>query len=161
MRQNITSVSFPVGVLVVCCAIAFGGCEMKPVVRVLAEEGQLGEEWLEIHPDPPLKVSRQVQRISIDVADVADWDMRLENASFVMPDGTPVKIDVELVATDGTRFTLDSVGLGPGLTFSRRPLETGSAGSRIPQDLEFSTVRLRSDAPLKAGKLEWICITNY
>jgi hypothetical protein len=161
MRRAFSSVASAVGTFALCCAVACVGCAMKPVVRVVADEVQLGGEWLEIRPDPPLEVSRQVQRISIDVPDVADWDMRPETASFVMPDGTAVKIDVELVATDGTRITLDSVGLGPGLTFSRRPAESGDAGSRISQDLEFSTIRLRSDTPLKAGRLEWICITNY
>lgn len=134
---------------------------MKPVVRSIAEEIHIDHEWSEIHPNPPLEVSRQIQRISIEVPDIADWDMRPEHASFVMPDGTPVKIDVELVAEDGTRYLLDSVGLGPGLTFSYLPPEPGDGGSRLPPDLKFSTMRVRSDTPLAGGRVTWICITNY
>lgn len=134
---------------------------MKPTVRTIAEEVQLDSEWREIRPDPPLKVSRQTQRVAIEVPDVADWDMRPESASFVMPDGTPLKVDVELVAADGTRFVLDSIGLGPGLTFSYLPPESQAMESRFPKDMEFTTLRLRSDPPLQGGSVSWICITNY
>lgn len=134
---------------------------MKPIVRSIAETIQIDTEWREIHPDPPLEVSRQIQRISIDVPSVADWDLRPESASFLMPDGTSIKVEVELIAADGGRFVLDSVGLGPGLTFSRLPPEAGDVGSRFPEDMKFTTVRVRSDKPLQGGRITWICITNY
>lgn len=134
---------------------------MRPAIRPIAEEIRIGQEWTEIHPEPPLEVSKQVQRVSIEVPDVADWDVRLDSGSFVTPDGTPVKIEVELIGADGTQFSLDSIGLGPGLTFSYLPADADQTGSRLPPSLKFKTVRLRSDTPLAAGRVSWICITNY
>ena len=133
---------------------------MRPDVRPIAEEIRIDREWSEIRPDPPLKVSEQVQSISIEV-DLAGWDMQPGEGLFVMPDGTPVRIDVELVAADGTRFALDSIGMGPGLTFSYLPPEIDARESSLPADKQFTTLRVRSDVPLEGGRVTWICITNY
>ena len=133
---------------------------MKPTLRPIAEKIHIDREWSEIHPQPPLEVSKQVQRVSIEVPDVADWDIRPADGSFVTPDGTPVKIEVELIAADGARFSLDSIGLGPGLTFSYLPAGAAPRGSRLPPSKKFKTVRLRSDMPIEAGRVSWICITN-
>ena len=134
---------------------------MKPTVRAIAEEVRIGTEWSEIHPEPPLEVSKQVQRVTIEVPDVADWDVRPDSGAFVTPDGTPIRIEVELIGADGARFSLDSLGLGPGLTFSYLPAGAEPQGSRLPPSMKFNTVRLRSDTPLEAGRVSWICITNY
>jgi len=134
---------------------------MKPSVRVIAERVHIDTGWSEIHPDPPLEVSKQVQRVSIEVPDVADWDVRPNDATFVRPDGTPIRIEVELIAADGTRFELASLGLGPGLTFSFLPPDTDASRSRLPPDMKFTALRMRSDAPFDGGRVSWICITNY
>jgi len=139
----------------------FAGCNVKPSVRQIANSIQINKEWTEIHPAPPLIVSEQVQSISIEVPNLPDWEIRPESASFVMPDGSAVKIEVELVATEGTRFTLNSVGLGPGLMFSRQPQAPNPTASRLPSGLAFTSVRLRSDQPIQGGQVTWICITNY
>jgi hypothetical protein len=135
-----------------------GGCNVKPTVRTIADSVQIDTEWTEIQPNPPLVVSKQVQSISIEVPDLTTWDIRPETASFVKPDGEAVKIDVELVASNGTRFSLESVALGPGLRFSSR---SQPSGPRLPQGLSFKTVRFRSDRPIQGGSVTWICITNY
>lgn len=143
------------------CFSILGGCNVKPTVRQITESVQIDKTWTEIHPNPPLVVSEQVQSISIEMPDVADWDIRPETASFVQPDGSAVKIEVELVSTTGTRFNLDSIGLGPGLQFSLRPQDSKSDSSRLPKDMLFKTVRFRSDQPIEGGPVTWICITNY
>ena len=134
---------------------------MKPDVRPIAEQVRIEPEWNEIRPDPPLRASKRVQSISIAVSDFAEWDMRSGEGLFVMPDGTPLKIDVELIADDGTSFTLDSIGMGPGLVFSYLPPEADASGSRLPQDKTFTKIRMRSDVPLEGGQVNWICVTNY
>ena len=149
------------GTVLLATFVLVGGCGMKPDVRPIAERVRIGAEWSEIRVEPPLEVRKQVQRVSIEVADVADWDMHPDRGTFVRPDGTPVKIEVELVAGDGTRFALDSIGLGPGLTFSHLPDDPDATGSRLPPDLRFPIVRVRSDAPFEGGAVSWICITNY
>lgn len=138
-----------------------GGCNVKPTVRQIAESIQIDKAWTEIHPSPPLVVSEQVQSISIEVPNLPAWDIRPETASFVKPDGEVVKIEVELVATGGSRFSLESVGLGPGLKFSPRPQSSAPDSSRLPRGMSFTTVRFRSDRPIQGGTVSWICITNY
>ncbi|EXI69852.1 MAG: hypothetical protein AW08_00345 [Candidatus Accumulibacter adjunctus] len=151
----------PTAAVFLSCLSFIVGCNVKPTVRQIAESIQIDKTWTEIHPSPPLVVSEQVQSISIKVPNLPDWDIRPETASFVQPDGTVVKIEVELVATGGTRFSLESVGLGPGLKFSPRPQSAAPDSSRLPQGMSFKTVRFRSDRPIQGGHVTWICITNY
>lgn len=144
-----------------CCIYIIAGCNVKPVVRQISDTIQINKDWMEIRPTPPLEVSEQVQRISVEVADLPNWQIRSENNSFVTPDGITVKIDVELVASDGSRYMLESLGLGPGLTFSYLPQEPSATASRLPENMKFTSVRFRSDRPINGGRVTWICITNY
>jgi len=149
--------------IAICLLVLFilSGCNVKPTVRQIATSIQIDKEWAEIHPTPPLVVSEQVQSISIGMPDLPNWEIRPESASFVMPGGAAIKVEVELVTADGTHFALDSVGLGPGLMFSRRSQDPSPAASRLPVGMAFTRVRLRSDQPIQAGPVTWICITNY
>ncbi len=141
--------------------LIFAGCNIKPTVRHIADSIQMDKEWTEIHPTPPLVVSEQVQSISIEMPNLPDWEIRPESASFVMPGGAEITVEVELVADDGTHFTLNSVGLGPGLMFSHRPQDPNPKAPQLPLGMAFTTVRMRSDKPIQGGRVMWICITNY
>jgi len=147
---------------ILCCLwLGSGGCEVRPIVRTIADDVHLDDAWTELHADPPLEVQRRIQTISIGIPNVADWGIRPDSASFVTPDGSTIKIDVELVAEDGRRFHLDSVGLGPGLTFTRVPEDMDGDEPSLPADARFPIVRVRSDTPLAGGPVQWICITNF
>jgi len=160
LRSSVEGTAIAAVVLTLLAGIGLGSCEMKPVVRPIADSIEIDREWTELRPDPPLHVSRQTQVISITVPDPARWTLRPATASFLMPDGTPIKIDVELIASDGARFVLDQVGVGTGLRFSRlRP--SADATSTLPGGAELTAVRIRSDVPLRGGPVEWICATNY
>lgn len=139
----------------------FVGCSMKPTMRQIADSIQLDKEWTEIEPKPPLVVSEQVQSVAIEMPSLPNWEIRPESASFIMPGGAPIKVEVELLAPDGKWLALDSVGLGQGLLFSRRPRDPSPSASRLPSGMKFTSVRLRSDQPLQGGRVMWICITNY
>ncbi|GAB4262277.1 MAG: hypothetical protein Kow0065_12940 [Methylomicrobium sp.] len=151
----------PVFSIVLFSLFMLMGCNVKPTVRQIADNLRIDPTWTELHPNPPLVVSEQVQSITLDVPNVSEWDIVPDAASFVRPDGEAIKIEVELVATDGTSFKLESVGLGPGLKFSARPQSEDPRASRLPSDMSFKTVRFRSDRPIQVGKVTWICITNY
>lgn len=153
--------TWPAWIPLLCSFALLGGCGMRPEVRPIADRIRIDGEWSEIRIDPPLEVHKKVQRVSIAVDDPADWDMRPDRGTFVRPDGTPLKIEIELVAGDGSRFALDSIGLGPGLTFSRLPGEDGGSGSRLPPEETFPILRVRADPPFEGGEVSWICITNY
>jgi hypothetical protein len=139
-----------------------GGCGVKPTVRQIAESIEIDKEWTELRPTPPLVVSEQIQSISIEVPDPPAWDMHPESRSFTTPSGESVTIEVELIAADGRVFSLESIGLGTGLMFSRRP-EQGAKpdASRLPPNMTFTAVRLRASRPITGGPVSWICITNY
>lgn len=148
-------------VIYIFCVLNLMGCNVKPTVRQIADSVQINNEWIEIRPIPPLEVSEQVQRISVEMPDTTNWDIRPETGSFVMPTGAEVKIEVELIAIDGSRFMLQSVGISSGLTFSYLPKELSPTASRLPQNMKFASVRFRSNQPIQGGSVNWICITNY
>lgn len=160
-RRNSRTGVMGAALTLLLCLLALGGCGMKPDIRTVADNLRIGPDWTELRPDPPLEVRERIQRIAIEVPGAAEWDIRPDTASFVTPAGQTVKVEVELVAADVSRFTLDSVGIGPGLTFSHLPADPDPTGSRLPPDRRFPTVRLRSDRPLEAARVSWICITNY
>lgn len=147
----------------ICLFVLFilAGCIIKPTVRQIADSIQMDKEWTAIHPTPPLVVSEQVQSISIEMPNLPDWEIRPESASFVMPGGTEIKVEVELVADDGTHFTLNAVALGPGLLFSHQPQDPSPTASRRPLGMAFTTVCLRSDKPIQGDRVMRICMTNY
>ncbi|PIE83153.1 MAG: hypothetical protein CSA09_03560 [Candidatus Contendobacter odensis] len=135
---------------------------MIPSKYQIANSIKINQEWVEIHPDPPLVVSKQIQNISIEVPDLPKWDIRPESVSFIMPDGKAIKIEVELITQDGKTFKLEEIGLGPGLMFSNKPdITADSTASRLPQGMVFTTVRIRADRTLQGGQVLWICLTNY
>lgn len=152
----------PLAAISLCIMLLnLGACEVKPTVRTIAADVRLDGEWTVIEPQPPLEVSERVQQISIGMDNAVDWGIRPEQAAFVMPDGSLINIEVELEAEDGRRFLLDTVSVGPGLSFSYLPEDVTPSQSRLPPEARFTTVRIRSDKALDAGPVEWICYTNF
>ncbi len=132
------------------------GCELSnPVIETLASDIQLDTVWLTLPIDPPLRPRRATQRISIDVADVASWDVSAATSTFTTPAGATLEIDVRLVAADGRAFALTELGLGPGLTFAY-----GGKGS-LPDDVDYVELRARASASWRGGAVRWIDLTNY
>lgn len=127
-------------------------------------------EWLEIHPDPPLKVSRNEQRIDIHVEDTftpytpndgswgETWGMRFSDGAIIIP-------EVQLVDENGNVYELESPSFvhkdarrgdaSGGMAFraSLRP----PTGLDLPQDRVYRTVRIRCDRSLRCSRIVWSC----
>src|SRR5438045_5362539 len=64
----------------------------------------VSSDWLEIAPKKPLKVERQIQMIVLDL----DKSIKLErDGTLVLPDGSTVTPEVQLVGDDGKTYELN------------------------------------------------------
>jgi hypothetical protein len=114
----------------------------------------LSDEWLEIVPDKPLRPERIVQEIIIYVdkpvtKDRDFWDL-------VLPDGSRVTPEVELVDEDGNiyKLTLPSAVENPN---SIEAFQRGFGLRGLPKDKVYRTVRIKSAKPVKVLKIVWRC----
>ena len=107
-------------------------------------------EWLEIAPKSPLRVERQRQMIALDL-DKSIHDQR-EGSGLVLPDGSIVRPQVELVGSDGKTYELNM----PSFFLA----DTGEtlayfSGEKLPEDKTYIKVRIRSERPVSCNRIFW------
>jgi hypothetical protein len=143
-----------------------------PKERQVCGEMTVGNEWVEIKPQPPLKASKRTQDLNLYVADkhTAYWnkdDSTDDSDAMLSPDGSLIKPEVQLMDEYGTVYKLHSVSF-----FGTEPGGTGLDGgmgfskdfdqyldSNFPQDRAYTTIRIRSAKPIHISKIVWECRT--
>lgn len=144
-------------VFVACGAIGFlglVGCiyyNEHTIRQNLAKNIEISPEWTDIPIDPPVTPIRMSQHIFIYV-DGMSATIDRNGVYMKLKDGSDVKPQIEMVDESGTVYPMDSWSLlnsDPGVAF-RNELDDEIAGKR------FKTLRIRSDIPFKASKLEWM-----
>lgn len=107
-------------------------------------------QWLEIAPESPLRVERQRHMIALDL----DKSIHTEQggSGLVLPDGSIVRPQVELVGKDGKTYELNV----PSLFLSN----TGEilayfSKDDLPNDKTYIKVRIRSDRPVPCNRIFW------
>ena len=121
--------------------------------RQLAGATTISVNWLEITPKEPLRADRVVQEVVLYVDKPVTHPR--DSWELILPDGSKVKPEVQLVDNDGrvyelnepTRFTK------PG---SSEAFQSGFS-ARLPNDKTFRTVRLRSNGAFGVSKIVWRC----
>lgn len=116
----------------------------------LAGTTTTGSQWLEIVPKSPLRVERQRHMIALDLD--RSINAEREGSGLVLPDGSIVRPQVELVGQDGTIYELNK----PSFFLSN----TGEilayfSGSDLPSDKAYIKVRIRSDRPVRCNRIFW------
>jgi hypothetical protein len=115
----------------------------------------LSPQWTEFVPVKPLRQAKQFQEIVLDVdaseglvADNLHTDrMQLSNGAVLHP-------QIQIVDSQGNVFNAE---------VNRYPVpslyQNGISGqfSRLPQDLTFAKVRVRSDSPVHLSRIVWHC----
>src|SRR6266478_7291487 len=112
----------------------------------------LGNEWLEVVPQRPLKCERYVTEVVI-------WFAREYTTcgccpgGIKFPDGTTVTPQVQLVSEDNELFELTEAGLSDtGMSLGKRDVNRDPA---LPRNKSFVKVRIRSDKPIECRQIVW------
>lgn len=135
------------------------GCDVKkPIVTTVAEKTSLQPGWQAFDAHPPLEPLRRTQRVSVEVDAIADWNVDNAAGVFTAPDGTRLRLAVQLVGDNNSFVDLAALGLGPGLTFAYVPK---SQIDRLPNDITYIQIRIKSNTAWEGGALQWIDLTNY
>lgn len=135
---------------------ALAGCgaygETGPSPRDLSGELVLGPQWTELEANPPLVVQRTVDELvlhhSTDLT-LTRAPSEAHNTVFCPILGEMLRLDVELVGSDGSVEALAAGGISPG-QLGMRPRD-----ERVLAEREVTRVRLRANRPLEVSRLEW------
>lgn len=148
------------GVLLV--TLAGAGCRIlteparPPVRQKVAERIAVGPEWVEIVPDRPLEATSRSHMLGLRVADASGWaDERRE--SIRLRDGAAMRIEVELVETDGSVTRLYPNGFSDLVEFGKRADDRSRPDTAaFRTGSKFAKVRLRSDKAVDIRELLWM-----
>jgi hypothetical protein len=131
------------------------------VNRTIAEDVKVNSEWIELTPSSSMKIKRQYQAIGL-VIDGARTPSK--SSGLFLKDGTPINPEVQISDTAGNWYELK--GGSYGVSTYDSGTETWDADIadfkpndwKLPADIEFKTLRIRSDHPFTCKKVIW---TNY
>jgi len=123
----------------------------------LAGQIVISSEWTEIVPKKPFQVDRQIQMIVLDL----DKSINLQRDGFglILPDGSVVTPEVELIDLEGKAYPLDSPSEHLGDNgFKYRQF---SSRNRLPDGKIFRSVRIRADKPVRCNRVFWRCYNMW
>ena len=116
----------------------------------LAGPTTINAQWLEITPKSPLRITRQRHLVALEL----DKSIRTGagDARLILPDGSIVRPQVELVSDDGKTYELNQPSL-----FAANTGETLAyfSGDDLPREKAYVRVRIRSDKPVRCNRMFW------
>lgn len=115
----------------------------------------LSSQWTEFIPGKPLRPLKQSQEIVLDV-DPSEGliEDNLHLKRIQLSNGLLLRPQIQLVDSQGNVFDAE---------VSRYPVpslyKNGISGyvSSLPQDREFTKIRVRSDSPVRLSRIVWHC----
>lgn len=136
-----------------------------PDKRELKGAVEIGNEWIEIKPDPPLESSQQFQYVGLKLSGVKDWDEK-DKRKILLDDGSSVLIEVELSDERGNTYSLVPNRIGQYVEFGKDksdvPLSAPpSTEPDFPQDRVYTKVRTRSERTIKCEEIIWGAYTSW
>jgi hypothetical protein len=126
---------------------------------------ELGTEWVEINPKPPMESSQQVQYVGLKLDNVKDWDEK-DKKKLLLTDGSVLSIEVELSDERGNKYSLVPNRIGKYVEFGKDksdiPLSAPPSNEPdFPQDRVYTKVRIRSERPVKCEQVIWGVYTSW
>lgn len=118
----------------------------------------VGEEWVELRPQPLLKAEKDSQFIVLDLEPPFKDDIYKEGRGtdsgkgVLMPDGVVINPEIEVIDQDNNTFNLVWAGTRRGA-----PAYDLKYPNKWPQDREYKAVRIRSLRPIKFKAIHWYC----
>jgi len=139
----------------IACLLYFYGGLFGVKTRTLAESATLGPEWQTFTIQPPLEVQKVGQEILMQIDNVNDWVE--PGGILLLGDGSQIQIEVELTDQNGKRHALVPTKVGASITFGPARTEEGAG---FAKGRRFVELRLRSNKPILARKINWHCWTG-
>lgn len=148
--------------LILCSVVTmFTGpsCWRDPYEIKLAETVTIGEEWVELRPQPSLKAEKDLQMVVLELQPPLRDDFYKEGngpnkgSGILMPDGDVINPEIQVIDQSGNVFNLVYAG-------SRRttwPVYNLPHPNEWPRDRDYTTVRIRSPRPIKVKAIYWYC----
>ena len=142
------TITMLVSCIVLITSLTICGDQQRFINRTIKGKTTVTSEWMQITLDKPLKPERDVQVIMLYLEEpyVGDFEAK----AVRLPDGTLVQPEVQLLDTAGKTYTLKYYGF-----FGRKLIMF-----TLPDELmgrDYSTVRLRSDKPIRCKEIIWRC----
>jgi len=111
----------------------------------------LGEDWIEIAADPPLRAhGRRPELVLHHSPELTLTREAAARGALYSPRlDQQIRLEGELLSRDGSVLRLASGGLSPGRV-AMKP-----ASGEVPRDLVVEGLRLRSSVPFAVSRLEW------
>lgn len=129
------------------------------VVQPIAQNVQVTSEWQQIEIAPPLKIKKQVQKISLKIE---GYESKTDDSSFnniKLSDGTILNPEIILIDENNNKYYLkDCCRTYKGSTtdsaeFNLNQKLTGMGD--LPKDVRYKAVMIKSDIPFKCD-ITWI-----
>ena len=136
-----------------------------PVTREIHSAVEIGTDWIEITPQPPMESSQQFQSIGLKLVNVKDWAEK-DKKKLSLPDGSAILIQVELSDEHGTKYSLVPNRIGKYVEFGKDksdiPLSAPPSNEPdFPPDRVYTKVRIRSESPVKCEQVIWGNYTSW
>lgn len=115
-------------------------------------------EWIELRPESPLKAEKTFQWVAIELEPPFKHDLNREGSGpesgkgILTPEGETINPQVEVLDQFGNSFALANMGASRGM-----PVYGYDQRGKLPQDREYTVVRLRSSKPIKSKAIYWYC----
>jgi hypothetical protein len=118
----------------------------------------IGDEWVEFHPEQPLKVDKTYQYVYLVLEPPLKDDFYQEGKEpntgkgILMPDGEVINPEIEVIDQYGNTFNLaygGAIGLKPKY---RLPTP-----NELPRDRVYKAIRIRSPRQIKCKAIYWLC----
>lgn len=119
------------------------------IVLLTPEPINIGAQWAEVRLSEPLSAVTQGAVLFVDVTNIAGMTRDFGALERMFPAGT---IEAELFKRNGGSIVLRSSG---GAALSKSAVELLMYNTRMPVDVEFVRLRIRSDRDLKGVSLRW------
>ena len=123
--------------------------------REISGQVTLSSQWLEITMKEPLRPERDRQKIIIDIEPPVKLEPSGPSMGLVLPDGSVVIPEVQLIDQDGNIYNLTS----PSASFEASP---GGAWQRgfgrvepLPKNKVYTAVRIRCEKPVRCSRIRW------
>lgn len=126
--------------------------------RQIAAKSTITAKWLELTPDKPLVPDREIQEVVLYVeAPIRQSD---HPWGCLLPDGSVVNPEVQIVAEDGQAYTMEdfSARVSPKI---KEYFEIGFGDHDLPKNKRYITVRVRCERPISVTKIVWRCFNPW
>ena len=122
--------------------------------RDIAGATAITSQWLDIGPSPGLKPSSKLSLLILELE--GDYTPDFQANMLRFPDGNPGIPEVQLVDQQGHVFPLHFLMVHHrDRTGSNAMGGAGFGSPDLPTDRSYTTVRIRSDKPMKCSKIIW------